>query len=172
MAKYYLYLLFSIFILLNGIEFFEKELTQSIKKNNLLFYKLEKQKLYSTRSKEVKEILNKQKSIFLNNSKFFFKKEKKETIIFSEIQSYLQSIAKSIDAKITQLQSGSVIDLKMYRKYPISLDLRLIPEDLDVFLKKLHQNKKYLFIDSLYIVAIKRENVLRVKVTLIGYQLK
>jgi len=172
MAKYYLYLLFSIFILLNGIEFFEKELIQSVKKNNLLLYKLEKQKLYLTHSTEVKEILNGQKNVFLNNSKFFFKKEKKETIVFSEIQTYLQSIAKSIDARITQLQSGSVVDLKMYRKYPISLDLRLIPEDLDVFFKKLYNSKQYLFIDSLYVVAIKRENVLRLKVTLIGYQLK
>ena len=60
----------------------------------------------------------------------------------------------------------------MYRIYPISLDLKLIPEDLDIFLKKLYQGKKYLFIDSIYVIRIQSERVLRVQITLVGYQLK
>jgi hypothetical protein len=172
MAKYYLYVLFSIFILLNGVSFFEKELKHTLMRNTSLLYKLEKQKLYATQKKEVEEILESQKNIFIKNIKYFFSKDKKETIVFSEIQSYLQSVTKSIDAKVSLLQSATVIDSKLYRTYPISLDLRLIPEDLNIFLKKLYQGKKYLFIESIYVVRIQRERVLRVQITLSGYQLK
>ena len=172
MAKYYLYVLFSIFILLNGVNFFEKELKHTLTRHTSLLYKLEKQKLYATQKKEVEEILENQKNVFIKNMKYFFSKEKKETIVFSEIQSYLQSVAKSIDAKVSLLQTASVIDSKLYRTYPVSLDLRLIPEDLDAFLKKIYKGKHYLFIESLYIVRIQRERVLRVQITLLGYQLK
>jgi len=172
MAKYYLYILFSFFILLNGVEYFEKELKQSIKKHSLLSYKIEKQKLYSTHSDEVNSLLLEQKDIFEKDKKLFFKKDKKETIVFSEIQTYLQSISKSIEGEVSHLQSGSVIDLKNYRRYPISLDLRLIPEDLDTFLKSIYLGEKYLFIESIYVVAIERERRLRLKITLVGYQLK
>ena len=172
MAKYYLYILFAIFILLNGVEYFKNELKYNIKQQSLIKYKIQKQKLYSSHIKEVNKILKEQKSILMKNKKFFFKKDKKETLIFSSIQRYLQSISKSINGEISQLQSGSVIDLKDYRRYPISLDLRIIPEDLDKFLKKLYLWNKYLFIDSIYIVALQRERRLRVKITLVGYQLK
>ena len=172
MAKYYLYILFSIFILLNAVSFFEQELKHTLTRHASLMYKLEKQKLYATQKKEVEKILLYQKNIFLKNVKYFFTKEKKETIVFSEIQTYIQSIVKSIDAKVNLLQSASVIESKMYRTYPISLDLKLIPEDLDIFLKKLYQGKKYLFIDSIYVIRIQRERVLRVQITLSGYQLK
>ena len=172
MAKYYLYILFSIFILLNGVNFFEQKLKNALTRNASLLYKLEKQKLYATQKKEVEKIVLHQKKIFLKNRKYFFSKEKKETIIFSEIQTYIQSVAKSIDAKVNLIQSASVVDSKMYRTYPISLNLKLIPEDLDIFLKKLYQGKKYLFINSIYVIRIQRERILRVQITLSGYQLK
>jgi len=172
MAKYYLYILFSIFILLNGVSFFKQELKHTLTRNSSLLYKLEKQKLYATQKKEVEEIVLHQKNIFFKNREYFFSKEKKETIVFSEIQTYIQSIAKSINAKVNLLQSASVVDLERYRIYPISLDLKLIPEDLDIFFKKLYQGKKYLFIDSIYVIRIQRERILRVQITLSGYQLK
>jgi len=172
MAKYYLYTLFSVFILLNGVDFFEKSLKSTIKKQALLEYKIEKQKLYEGNKEEVEEILLEQKKVFMKNSKLFFTKEKKETIVFSEIQSYIQLIAKSVDARIIQLQSGSVVETKMYRKYPISVNLKLIPEDINLFLRMLYEGDKYLFIDSVYVVAIPRERVLRIQITLAGYQIK
>jgi len=172
MAKYYLYVLVSLFILLNVVDYIQKELKQTIKQHTLLEYKIAKQKLYSSHTQEVKNILNEQKKILEQNEKFFFKKDKKETLIFSEIQKYLQSISKSIDGEITKLQSGSVIDFKEYKRYPITLDVRLIPEDLNIFLKNIYSWNKYLYIDSIFIYTLQIENRLRVKITLVGYQLK
>ena len=172
MAKYYLYILLALFLLLNGVTYFEEELKRTLKYGMTLNYKLKKQTLYSSHTEEVKEILTKQKVILGKNSNLFFKKNKKGTIVFSEIQSYIQSTAKLVNGKIIQLQSGTIIDLELYRKYPISLNLKLIPEDLDRFFKKLYSSKKYFFIDSLYVVANKRERILLLKITLSGYQLK
>jgi len=173
MAKYYLYILLALFLMLNGVTYFEKELKSTLKYGMTLDYNLKKQILYSSHTKEVKEILTKQKEILGKNSALFFKKNKKGTIVFSEIQSYIQSTAKAVNGKIIQLQSGTIIDnIKLYRKYPISLNLKLIPEDLDRFFKKLYSSEKYLFIDSLYVAANKRERILLLKITLSGYQLK
>ena len=172
MAKYYLYILLSIFILLNGVDFFKNKLKHTITRNVSLLYKLKKQELYKMQKKEVEEIVLKQKNIFSKNVKYFFSKDKKETLVFSEIQSYIQSITQSVQIKINNLQSASVIESKLYRVYPISLDLKLIPEDLENFLAMLYKGDKYLFINSIYIIRVERERVLRVKITLEGYQLK
>jgi len=172
MAKYYLYLLFAVFIFINGIGYFEEELKVEMKKQTLLHIKLDKQKLYYLHSKEIDSILTQQNQTIAKNSKLFFEKNKKETIVFSEIQSYVQSIAKSINGKINQLHSGTVMKTPMYIKYPISLDIELIPEDLDKFLKKLYSSKRYLFIDSIFVVANQREKILLLKITLLGYQLR
>lgn len=172
MAKYYLYTLLAIYIFLNGVSYFEKELEKSLKKRTLLMYKLEKQKLFMTHKKEVNNILDIQKSIFSKNSEYFFEKLTKETIVFSEIQSFIQKVSKSIDGRIVRLQSGVVRDLASYRKYPISLDMQVIPEDINRFFQELYKNKKYLHIKSLYLVPVPRERAVLIKVTLIGYQIK
>jgi len=172
MAKYYLYILLSLFIFINGVEYLEKEVKQEIKTESLLKYKLKKQELYASHINEVESILNTQEQIFINSKELFFKKNKKETIVFSEIQKYVQIVAKEVDAKIQQLNSGIVVDNKLYRKYPINLNLTLIPEDLDKFFKKLYKSKKYLFVDSIQISTNKRNGSLRLKITLIGYQIK
>lgn len=172
MAKYYLYLLVALFIFINGVGYFEAEIVKTMKKKSLLEYKLKKQKLYASNIKKVESILFAQEKTFSKNREHFFKKEKKETIVFSEIQNYIQGISKKVDAKIQQLNSGIVIDKKLYRKYPIMFNLKLIPEDLDKFFKQLYNSKKYLFIDSIQIATNPREGVLILKITLIGYQIK
>jgi len=172
MAKYYLYILLSLFIFINGVDYLEKEVKQEIKTESLLKYKLKKQELYASHINEVESILNTQEQIFIKSKEIFFEKNKKETIVFSEIQKYVQIVAKEVDAKIQQLNSGIVVDNKLYRKYPINLNLTLIPEDLDKFFKKLYKSKKYLFVDSIQILTNKRNGLLRLKITLIGYQIK
>ncbi len=172
MAKYYLYILLSFFIFINGIGYFKEEIVKIVKKRSLLEYKLKKQKLYALHIDEVKELLNIQEKSLLKNRIYFFDKNKKETIIFSEIQNFIQGISKKVNAKIQLLNSGVVIEDKLYRKYPIMLNLTLIPEDLDDFFKQLYKSEKYLFIDSLQISTNSRDRVLYLKITLIGYQIK
>ena len=172
MAKYYLYLLVSFFLFINGIDYFEGKIDKTVKKKSLLEYKLKKQKLYASHIDEVKSILTMQEKILSKNSVWFFEKNKKETIIFSEIQNYIQGISKKVNAKIRLLNSGVVVDSELYRKYPIMLNLTLIPEDLDRFFKQLYKSKKYLFIDSLQISTSPREEALYLKITLMGYQIK
>jgi len=172
MAKYYLYLLVSIFLFINGIEYFEDEIEKTVKKRSLLEYKLKKQNLYALHIDEVEAILNREEKILSKNRLKFFDKNQKETIVFSEIQNYLQGISKKVNGKIKLLNSGILIDNKLYRKYPIMLNLTLIPEDLDKFFKELYKTKKYLFIDSIQISVNKRELSLYLKITLMGYQIK
>ena len=172
MAKYYLYLLISLFLFINGVDFFEKEISSELQKRTLLQYKLKKQTLYASHLNEVESLLNNQEKIFSKSRELFFQKDKKETIVFSEIQNYIQGITQEVNAKIQLLNSGMVIDSELYRKYPIILSLNLIPEDLDRFFKKLYQSKKYLFIDSIQISTNPREGLLHLKTTLMGYQIK
>jgi Tfp pilus assembly protein PilO len=172
MAKYYLYLVLSLFIFINGVGYFEKEIKLELKKELLLKYKLQKQHLYASHISEVEFLLQSQEKIFLGSKELFFEKNKKETLIFSEIQKYIQGIAEEVDAKVKQLNTGIVVDKKFYRKYPINLNLTLIPEDLDFFFKNLYKSKKYLFVDSIQISTNKREGILHLKITLIGYQIK
>jgi hypothetical protein len=172
MTKYYLYFLLGVFIYINGVGYFNNKIRYDIRQKELLNYKLRKQKLYSSHIEDIKKILSKQKVLFEENKRFFFEKEKKETIVFSEIQQNTQNIFRGIGGKIKQLNSGVLIENQFYKKYPITLSFDIIPEDLDKFLKRLYKNKKYLFIDSIHIVANKRDNILNVKITLIGYQLK
>jgi hypothetical protein len=171
MANYYLYLLIAVFIFINGATYFDNEIKITVKKQELLKQKIKKQKLYDSNIKEIKITLEKQKDIFINNRKPFFKKEKKETIIFSEIQQSIQNIFKSIGGKITQLNSGAVIKNKFYKKYNIALNFEIIPEDLEIFFKNLYKTEKYLFIDSIHLYRDKREKMIRVRISLIGYQL-
>jgi len=171
MAKYYLYFLLSIFIFINVIGVFENTIKDSIKKEKLLHYKLKKQKLYESNIKVVELMLIEQKALLDKNRKPFFSNKKKETIVFSEIQQNIQALFKGIGGKITQLNSGVVVKNKFYKKYPIDLTLSLIPEDLDVLLKKIYSNKKYLFIDSIYIYRNKKKSMIDLKIRLLGYQL-
>jgi len=172
MAKYFLYLLLSFFILINGLNYFEDEIKNIIKKDRLLKYKLAKKKLYEEHTSEVLSILNSQKKILSDNKKVFFDKDKKETMIYSKIQSFLQTIADKIDAKIIKLDTGTVIDKKDYRKYLISLKVELIPEEISDFFKELSLSKEYYMIDSLYIARLPRKGKLMLQLTLVGYQLK
>ena len=172
MEKQYLYLLLSIFIFLNGVDYFDESIKQSIKSQELYKTKLEKQSLYKAKKSEIELLIQKQNEQFLKNRKLFFKKSKKGTIVFSEIQEQIQTIMKNIGGKITHLNSGIAIEGEGYRKYPISLSLTLIPEDLDDFFKHLHSNKKYLFVDDIHISKDAKEQQLRLKITMIGYQLK
>ncbi len=172
MAKYFLYILLSLFIFINGIGYFEEEIDKIVKKRSLLEYKLKKQKLYALHIDKVKELLNIQEKGLLKNRVYFFDKNKKETIIFSEIQNYIQRISKEVNAKIILLNSGIVIEKKLYKKYPIMLNLTLIPEDLDNFFKQLYKSEKYLFVDSIQISTNPRDRALFLKITLIGYQIK
>ena len=82
MAKYYLYILFSIFIFLNGVSFFEKELKKTLIRESTLMYKIEKLKLYATQKKEVEKIILHQKNIFLKNINIFFLKKKRKPSFF------------------------------------------------------------------------------------------
>lgn len=172
MAQYYLYLLLSIFIFINGVGYFDSEIKDTVKQEELLKYKLKKQKLYDSHIEEIEKILEEQKGKFLKNRELFFDKNKKETIIFSKIQQHIQSIFGNIGGKIIQINSGVVVKNNFYNKYPISLNFDIIPEDLDIFLKELHKIKKYLFIDSIHLYRDKRKRVLNVKITLIGFQLQ
>lgn len=172
MEKKYLYLLLSVFILLNGPAYFESNIKDAIKSQELYKTKIEKQSLYKMNKKEVEKLIEKQKQHFIENRKLFFKKIKKETIVFSEIQEQIQSMMRNVGGQIIQLNSGIAIETKWYKKYPISLSINVIPEDLDEFFKLLHKNKKYLFIDNIHISKDSRNQMLRLKITIIGYQLK
>ncbi len=171
MAKYYLYLLLGFFIFINGVGYFNEKIKDTLRQKELIKYKLKKQKLYNSNISKIEEILSNQQKIFLKNRELFFEKDKKETIVFSEMQQSIQTIFKDIGGKITQINTGIVIKNEFYKKYPIRLTLDIIPEDLDTFLKRLYKSKKYLFIDSIHIFANKRKNILNIKMTLIGYQL-
>jgi hypothetical protein len=172
MGKHYLYLLLALFLFINAVEYIEEGIKKSIKKESLLRYKLNKQNLYASNIKEVKSILRNQEKTFVKNKKLFFKKKKKETIVFSEIQEYIQVTASRVEARITQLNSGVVIQTKHYKQYPMNLVLTLIPEDLDNFFRQLYESKKYFFIDSIQISTNPREQMLHLKIKLIGYQLQ
>jgi len=172
MAKYYLYLLLSFFIFLNGVEYFNIEIKNSIKKQELLKYKLKKQLLYDAKKEEVQAIVYREQDIISKNKKLFFDKKKKETIVFSEIQEEIQATMKKIGGKITRLNSGIAIDTDFYKKYPIAVNLELIPEDLDDFFKRISKTKRYLFLDMIHISKDVRKNMLRLNFTIIGYQLK
>jgi len=172
MAKEYLYLLLSVFIFLNGVEYFEHNIEKVVKKQETIKYKLKKQALYKSNKKEVEKLIGEQKKLFIKNRELFFNKEIKETIVFSELQQNIQSVIKKIGGKPIHLNSGMVIDKKFYRKYPLALTLEVIPEDLENFFQELHHNKKYLFIDSIHISKNHKKQLLRLKITLIGYQLK
>lgn len=172
MAKYFLYLLLSFFILFNGLNYFENEIKDILKKDRLLIYKLAKKELYEEHSEEVLSILDSQNKILVNNKKVFFDKNKKETMIYSKIQSFLQGITDKIDAKIIKLDTGTVINKKDYRKYLISLRVELIPEDISNFFKELSLSNEYYMIDSLYITRLPRKRELMLQLTLVGYQLK
>ena len=171
MAKYYLYLLLGFFIFINGVGYFNGKIKDTLRQKELIRYKLKKQKLYNSNISKIEEILSNQQKIFLKNRELFFEKDKKETIVFSEMQQSIQTIFKDIGGKITQINTGIVIKNEFYKKYPIRLTFDIIPEDLDIFLKRLYKSKKYLFIDSIHIFANKRKNILNIKMTLIGYQL-
>ena len=172
MAKYFLYLLLSFFILLNGLAYFEDEVKHILKKDRLLTYKLAKKKLYEEHSEEVLSILEGQKKILSKNKTLFFDKNKKETIVYSKIQTLLQGIAQKIDAKIIKLDTGIAINKKYYKKYLISLKIELIPEDMNKFFKLLSLSEHYYLIDSLYIARLSRKGRLLLQLTLVGYQLK
>jgi Tfp pilus assembly protein PilO len=172
MAKYYLYLLLSVFIFLNGIEYFHNTIKQTIIRQETLKSKLKKYALYESDKEKIELLIKEQRKLFAKNRKLFFKKSKNETIIFSEIQEQVQQIMHTIGGKITQLNSGVVVETKWYKKYPIALSIKLIPEDLDEFFKKINDNKKYFFIDDFHISNDTRAQMLRLKITLIGYQLK
>jgi len=77
-----------------------------------------------------------------------------------------------IGGKILQLNSGIVIEEAYYSKYPLSLNIELIPEDLDKFFKYMHENNKYLFVNDIHISKENKKKMLRVSVSIIGYQLK
>jgi len=171
MVNYYLYLLMAIFIFINGVTYFDSEIKSVIKNEELLKQKIKKQKLYDSNIKEIKIILAKQKEVFVKNREPFFDKKKKETIVFSEIQQSIQTIFNNLGGKITQLNSGSVIKNEFYKKYNIALTFDIIPEDLEKFLTKLYKIEKYLFIDSLHLFRDKRAKTIRVRISLIGYQL-
>jgi len=172
MAKYFLYLLLSFFILLNGLVYFENEVKHILKKDRLLTHKLAKKKLYEEHSEEVLSILEGQKKILAKNQTLFFDKDKKETIVYSKIQTLLQGIARKIDAKIIKLDTGTVVSKKHYKKYLISLKIELIPEDMNLFFKHLSLSEHYYLIDSLYIARLPRKGKLLLQLTLVGYQLK
>ncbi len=172
MAKYFLYLLLSFFILLNGLAYFEDEVKHILKQDRLLMHKLAKKKLYEEHSEEVLSILKSQKKILSDNKILFFDKNKKETIVYSKIQTLLQGIARKIDAKIIKLDTGTVISKKHYKKYLISLKIELIPEDMNRFFKYLSSSEHYYLIDSLYIARLSRKGRLLLQLTLVGYQLK
>ena len=172
MAKDYLYLLVAIFILINVVPFLEEEIYQDMKDQNLVKHKISKQNLYSSHTDEVLLILKEQDKVMSTNAKFFFDKKKKQTLVYTDIQNFLQSTVKKSYGKIVKLDTGIVIEKEDYKKYLISLNLKVIPEDLDVFFKNLLQSKYYLLIDSLYISRLPREKSLMVQLTLIGYQLK
>ena len=172
MAKYYLYLLLSVFIFLNGTEYFHSNIKQTITRQETLKSKLKKQTLYESDKSKIESLIKEQKKLFIKNRELFFKKRKNETIVFSEIQEQIQHVMRNIGGKITQLSSGIAIDTTWYKKYPIALSVNLIPEDLDKFFKKINANKKYFFIDDIHISKDTRAQMLRLKITLIGYQLK
>lgn len=172
MEKKYLYLLLGVFIFINGVGYFDEDIKHIVKQEELLKYKLKKQKLYDSNTEKIEKILAQQKIAFIKNRKPFFTKEKKGTIIFSEIQQNIQSIFNSLGGKITQLNSGVVIKNEFYRKYPITLNLEVIPEDLKDFFEQLYKMEKYLFIDSIHISRNKRMRILTIRITLIGYQLQ
>jgi len=172
MAKYYLYILLSFFIILNGVTFFEKNIKKNILKEEHLKYKLKKQQLFNSHKVDIESILEKQNKIFVENRKLFFKKSRKETIVFSELQESIQLLMKGLGGKILHLNSGMAIDSELYKKYPLSLSLHLIPEDLDNFFENLYKSKKYLFVDSIHINVNSKKEFLNLKITVIGYQLK
>ena len=172
MAKYILYLLLSFLILINGLSYFKNEIKSILKRDQLITHKLQKKKLYEEHSKEVLSILENQKKILSKNKTLFFDKDTKETIVYSKIQSLLQSIASKIDAKIIKLDTGTVINKKYYKKYLISLKIEFIPEDMDKFFKYLSSSEHYYLIDSLYIAKLPRKGKLLAQLTLVGYQLK
>jgi len=172
MAKDYLYLLIAIFILINVVPFLQDEIHQGIKNQSLVEHKISKQDLYSSHTDEVRLILREQEEVIASNGKLFFDKKKKQTLVYTDIQNFLQSTAKKSHAKVTKLDTGVVIDKKDYKKYVISLNLKIIPEDLDVFFTNLLTSNYYLFIDSLYLTRLPREQSLMLQLTLIGYQLK
>jgi hypothetical protein len=171
MVNSYLYLLLAIFIFLNGSAYFDNKIKDIVKNEELLKKKIKKQQLYDSHIKEIELILIQQKEVFAKNREYFFNKQKKETIIFSEIQQSIQSIFTNLAGKITQLNSGVVIKNRFYKKYPMTLIFEVIPEDLEDFFRKLYKTKKYLFIDSLHLYRDKRAKVIRVRISLIGYQL-
>jgi len=171
MANYYFYLLMAIFIFINGTTYFDDEIKTIVKSEELLKQKIKKQKLYDSHIKEIKLILNKQKESFSKNREPFFTKEKKETIVFSEIQQSIQSIFNGLGGKITQLNSGVILKNKFYNKYPMTLNFEIIPEDLESFFSKLYEQKKYLFIDSLHFYRDTKLKMIRVRITLVGYQI-
>jgi hypothetical protein len=172
MTKDYLYFLIAIFILINVLPYFESEIYQSIKNQHLLEHKISKQDLYSSHTDEVRSILKEQESVVVKNAKFFFDKKQKQTIIYTDIQNFLQSTVKKSYGTIVKLDTGVVIDKEDYKKYLVSLNVKLIPEDLNLFFKNLLTSKYYLFIDSLYISRLPREQSLMLQLTLLGYQLK
>lgn len=172
MANYMLYLLLSVFIFMNGTDYLDANIKSAIKSQELLKFKLARQALYEENRVEVNSMTETQKKIFLENRKFFFKKDKKPTIVFSDIQEQLQGIMQRIGGKILQLNSGIVIEEAYYAKYPLSLNIELIPEDLDKFFKYMHENNKYLFVNDIHISKENKKKMLRVSVSIIGYQLK
>ena len=172
MAKYFLYLLLSFFIFINGLAYFEYEIKHILKQDRVILHKLAKKKLYEGKSQEVLTLLEEQKKIFSTNKMLFFTKDQKETIIYSQIQTLLQGIARKIDAKIVNLNTGVVVNKEHYKKYLISLKLELIPEEIDSFFKQLSEAKHYYLIDSLYLARLPRKGTLLLQLTLIGYQLK
>jgi len=172
MAKSYLYILFSVFIFLNVIESLNTNVREGLERYSEELLKIEKQKLYKLQKKDVIEMLEHQEKKIIENKTFFFNPEMKETLIFSKIQSYIQSSVKQIGGKIIHLNTGTVVKKNGYRKYLISLEVKCIPEDLNKLFKKFNEWEKYLFIDAIYIVTVPSIRGLKVELTLIGYQIK
>jgi hypothetical protein len=172
MAKYYLYFLFSIFLFLNVVDGLSSQLKESLSNYSHIRYKQKKENLYNANKEGVLLLIKNQAKELSNNKIFFFPSNEKETLIFSKLQRNLQSMAREIQAKITHINSATVEEHPYYRKYPISIEIKCIPEDLERLLKKIAESKEYLFIDSLYVVTVPRIRGLNVKMTLIGYQIK
>ena len=172
MAKYLLYLLLAVFILINGLNYFKSEISHTLKLERLVKYKIKKRELYESKGKEILSLLKNNEKILNKNKELFFSKKQKETIVYSKIQALLQKVVKKSFAKILKSNTGIVIDKKNYKKYTISLRVEVVPEYLDKFFKELYKQKYYFSVDSIYISRFTKNQTLLLQLVLVGYQLK
>ncbi len=172
MAKYLLYLLLAIFILINGLSYLKSEILYTLKLEKLIQYKIKKRELYESKGKEILSLLKTNEEILKKNQMLFFDKKEKDTIIYSKIQALLQEISKKSSAKIIKVDTGVVVDKINYKKYTISLRIEIVPEYIDIFFKELYKQKYYFSVDSIYITRLARKQTLLLQLALVGYQLK